>query len=203
MKTILCSAALGLALAGCSTTTTTPDTTSSRARTAEQSRTTGAARAGALTDAQILDVVTVLNRGEILAADAVEGKLVSTQAKDFARMMKGMHEEGMDKARGVMTATGLRNEEAPMSSKLRNDVQTVVGKLQGASGGDVDRMYLQSQIDMHQDALRVIDDQLLPNAKNEQVITLLRDMRPTVAQHLDRARELLRTVGSNEMSSGR
>jgi putative membrane protein len=207
-KMLLCSTVAALALAGCNTdtTSTTSPSPTTRARTAEQTSGGSAAtpaRAGTLTDAQVLDVATVVNRGEVLAADAVEGKLTSQEAKDFQKMMKGEHEAAMNDVRDLMTRIGIRNEEAPMSAKLRNDAQQVVQKLQGASGPDVDRVYLQSQIDMHQDALRIIDDQLLPQAKNAEVVALLRKMRPKVAAHLDRARELHRAVGKADMSTGR
>lgn len=194
------------ALALCLAAACTTDATSTRARTAEQTP-PGApapARAGALSDAQILDVLTVLNRGEIEAGKIAQDKAQRGEVKELADMMVGDHSQAMDRTRDLMTAAGLQNQESPISRKLRGDVETVASRLQGAATPDFDREYVESQVRMHQDALRLIDDELLPNAKNGAIVSFLKELRPKIAAHLDHARSVQRGLGgSGDMSTGR
>jgi putative membrane protein len=193
--------ALGLLAIACTT-----DASSTRARTAEKTVPGAPAptRAGALNDAQILDVLTVVNRGEIEAGKIAKDKAQRQEVKDFADMMIGEHGAAMDKTRDLMTAANLQNQESALSRKLRGDVQTVAQRLQSAATPDFDREYLDAQIRMHQDALRLIDDDLLPAAQNGAIVSFLKELRPKVAMHLDHARDAQRKIGgSGDMSTGR
>jgi putative membrane protein len=63
-------------------------------------------------------------------------------------------------------------------------------KLQKLNGRAFDKAYIDSQIALHKDVLRTIDDQLLPNAKSAQLKTMIQDQRPKIEAHLRRAEEL-------------
>lgn len=63
-------------------------------------------------------------------------------------------------------------------------------RLKGKKGTDFEKAYLDEQVTMHQTVLDTIDTQLAPNAKAEELKTLLTKTRTTVASHLDHAKQL-------------
>ena len=53
-----------------------------------------------------------------------------------------------------------------------------------------------SQVTAHKDVLDVIDNQLLPSAKNVEVKTMLGETRRQVAAHLTRAEDVAKKLGA-------
>jgi putative membrane protein len=80
------------------------------------------------------------------------------------------------------------------SSALRDQMETAAKssdtRLKGKKGADFEKAYIDEQITMHQTVLDTIDTQLVPNAKAEELKTLLTKTRSTVAAHLDHAQKL-------------
>ena len=65
----------------------------------------------------------------------------------------------------------------------------MVAKLNQASTADKD--YMTSQVDVHRKVLATIDKELLPNAKNAELKTMLTQTRTAVAKHLQAAEQIV------------
>src|SRR5438105_15631842 len=57
------------------------------------------------------------------------------------------------------------------------------------SGAAFDKAYLDNEIAYHQAVLDMLDQQLIPGAKNAELKDLLTSVRPAFAAHLDHAKE--------------
>jgi putative membrane protein len=55
--------------------------------------------------------------------------------------------------------------------------------------------YMSHEVDFHQQALDLWDETLIPNAKDEELKNLLGSMRPTLVEHLERARLIKTSLG--------
>lgn len=140
----------------------------------------------ALSDAQIARITNDANATEI-----DQGKLARSRAKDarvkaFAERMVKHHTEAKDKQAKLKLDTA----ESAFSTKLEKEVGTTSAALQADTGASFDQQYIQAQIKEHQQVLDAIDQQLLPNAKNDELKAYLKEIRPTVASHLKDARDL-------------
>ena len=63
-------------------------------------------------------------------------------------------------------------------------------KLDKEDASDFDEEYIEAQVDMHEKALKKLDERLLPNVQNAELGGLLQTMRTQVAEHLEKARAL-------------
>ena len=78
------------------------------------------------------------------------------------------------------------------AAMLRDQSSRIISTLNN-SGSSADRVYIQSQVDVHQGLLTMLDSQLIPSAHND-LLNMLQKQRSTVAAHLDRARQILATM---------
>src|SRR5205814_6819159 len=89
---------------------------------------------------------------------------------------------GMERKTSVTTTTTTRRDSMGMASAAP------------AQATDFDRRYADFQVDFHQKALDALDNRLIPWASPEQR-AVLEQARPTVAAHLEAARNLQRSLG--------
>ena len=143
-----------------------------------------------LDDKKILNIVHSANVGEIDAGKLAGSRARDERVKKFAAMMVEHHTDADKK--GDDTAKQLKVEltPSPASQELDKSNATDAAKLKAAPAGDFDRAYIDAQVQGHTKVLSMIDSQLIPNAKAPAVQKLLRDVRPTVASHLDQAKSL-------------
>lgn len=76
------------------------------------------------------------------------------------------------------------------SNALQNDSNMVVSKLNQSTTA-VDKAYMKSQVMVHEKVLRTIDNQLIPNAKNPELQSMLVQTRSAVAMHLQMAKQMM------------
>jgi putative membrane protein len=145
-----------------------------------------------LTDQQIAEITDSVNSAEIEQARLAMSKSKNDEVQSFAGMMVEHHGDAKKK----QDKLDLSKASSPLSLKLAAETQQTLDQLKQKSGAEFDRAYLQAQIDGHQKVLRTIDDQLLPNAQSAELKAYLREIRPTVAQHLERAQAAQQKLAS-------
>jgi putative membrane protein len=143
-----------------------------------------------LDDKKILYVTHVANSGEVDLGKLAERRARDPRVREFAAMMVAHHADADKK--GIETAQRLKlgSETSPVSYQLTKDENKNLKKLRSTSAADFDAAYLDSQVKVHKKVLSLIDKQLMPNASDPSVQELLRDIRPTVANHLEQAKAL-------------
>jgi putative membrane protein len=142
-----------------------------------------------LSDDQILQVVHTANQGEIAQAKLAKGKAQDARVKKLAAMMIKDHSDADHKAMALAKTLNGPTPSAT-SASLESDAQNNTTTLESESGADFDKGYVDTQIKEHQAVLDLIDQQLLPNAKDAHVKTFVTGVRAKVAMHLHHAQEL-------------
>jgi putative membrane protein len=143
-----------------------------------------------MTSPDVGGVMTAANQGEIEQAQAALPRLGTTAARDFANMMIAEHTKALSEARSTLASSNIVPDE--MSSRaaaLRTDSDRIVTMLNNA-GTNADRVYMQSQVDVHQKLLNMIDNDLVP-VSHGTLLAILYKQRASVAMHLDHARQIL------------
>jgi putative membrane protein len=143
-----------------------------------------------LTEAQALGIARALNQGEVDHARAVVDRLTSADAKGFAEMMIQDHGAALQAIEQTARSTGITPADSDQSRDLAKDVQDKIDDLRKEQGPDLDKKFLDQQKELHEDALKTIDDDLVPAARNDAVRQLFVQNRATVAGHLDRLHQL-------------
>jgi predicted outer membrane protein len=92
-------------------------------------------------------------------------------------------------------ATSAGGSAEPMLSQLKQQADSMRTVLQGLSGAEFDRAYIDHQAMAHQKVLDMINQQMMPGATDPQVKQALEGARPVVEGHLQRAKDLQTKVG--------
>jgi putative membrane protein len=145
--------------------------------------------AGAMEAPDIAAIVTVANMGEVEQAQAAMPRLSTQAARDFAGMMIADHTAALNEGRAMFAAENIIPRQSnPGARALREQSDRIVTSLN--RNATADRHYMQSQVEVHQQLLTMLDTQLIPAARGD-LLALLQKQRASVAAHLDHARQIV------------
>jgi putative membrane protein len=152
------------------------------------------AAAAAPNDAQIAHIVVTVNSIDSAAGVMAKQKGSAKSVKDFAQTMINDHSAVNKQAVALATKLKVTPEDNDVSRSLKSAGDASTSNLQGKSGGDFDKAYIDNEVTYHQNALDAIDKTLIPNAQNAELKSLLEKTRPAVAAHLARAKDIQTTL---------
>ena len=144
-----------------------------------------------LTDAQIVAITSAANQGEVAQATAALQKLTNPEAKKFAEMMVEMHTAAQERGDALAREKGLTPKTNQFSTQLTEDSDAIIERINGANRDEVDRVYMETQVEVHDKVLKTIDEKLIPSATDPALQQELQTARGEVSMHLDRAREVV------------
>jgi putative membrane protein len=150
----------------------------------------GASAPNDLGDPQIAEVATNINQGEIEQARYVVAHAKNPQVLQFARHMQTAHTELGQRMTSLLQTQGIALASSQLSNELKNNAQETLTTMESMSGRDLERDYIDAQVREHQAALDVLDNKLIPNAKDAQLKSFLEDVRSKVASHLAQAQNI-------------
>lgn len=145
---------------------------------------------GTVTDAQIAKIALGANSADSAAGELAKTRGTDANVKAFAQRMITDHTAANQEATQLATSANLTPEDSDMSRDMQKDADDNLQKLQGLSGKDFDKAYIDHEVDMHQHVLDDLDKNLIPNAQNAQLKQLLEKIRPTIDSHLQQARQI-------------
>lgn len=155
----------------------------------------GAPAAGAPDDAQIAHIAVTANAIDSAAGELAKQKGSAKAVKDFAQRMVTDHGAVNRQAVALATRLNVTPEDNDVSRGLNAAADSSNANLRGLSGAAFDRAYVDHEVAYHQAVLDVLDRTLIPNARNAELKTLLEQVRPAIASHLDQAKQLQSTLG--------
>jgi putative membrane protein len=141
-------------------------------------------------DAQIAAVTNAVSTGEVQQAQLAQSKATRTDVKQFAQMMVNDHRMEMQKQTQLLQRLQIAPQSNPVAMQVSTESQDNLDALRDAKGKEFDKQYMQDQVKAHQKALDLLDNQLIPNAKNPDLKANLQQMRPKIAEHLRKAQSI-------------
>lgn len=148
---------------------------------------------GDLSDGEVLEVAISLNNGEVQMAVIAANVSSTSDIDTFATTMATEHSAAATAAMTLGTNEGITPEDSAANAAVKADATKQVLRLSDAansSDADFDAIYADTQVIAHEDALHVIDEELVPSAENTALKTYLSTLRDTVTTHLTDARAL-------------
>jgi len=142
-------------------------------------------------DSQILGVTDADSGGQVEQANVALTRAKAEPVKTLAQKISKDHSDTRQKGMEVAKQLGISVTPSETSAEVQKNSAEKVMKLEKADAADFDRTYLKSQIDEHEDTLKLINKQLLPKASAPQVKALLTRMRDSVQQNLSMAHSTL------------
>jgi putative membrane protein len=143
-----------------------------------------------LNDAQIAHVAVTANAIDSAAGRMAVQKGAAKSVKDFGQTMIDDHTGVNKQAVALATKLSVTPEDNDVSRSLKSAADAATANLQGKSGADFDRAYIDNEVSYHQGVLDALDQTLIPGAQNAELKGLLEKVRPAIAAHLARAKSI-------------
>ncbi|HEY0305033.1 MAG TPA: DUF4142 domain-containing protein [Longimicrobiales bacterium] len=138
-------------------------------------------------EAEAAQILRAINASEIDVARVARERSQNDDILRYASVMMADH-RGMTELLDAMIAP-ISDSANAESRTLRAASTALVDSLWKLEGG-FNNTYIQQQIAAHEQALLVLDTALIPSARNPRLKKLLRDLRPAVVAHLQRAQQI-------------
>ena len=105
-------------------------------------------------------------------------------------MMVTDHGAVNKQAVGLATKLGVTPEDNDVSRQLKSGGDANTTKLQGLTGKEFDKAYIDNEVAYHQSVADALTTKLIPGAQNAELKALLEKSLPAFAAHLARAKEI-------------
>ncbi|HKO47773.1 MAG TPA: DUF4142 domain-containing protein [Polyangiaceae bacterium] len=143
-----------------------------------------------LTEGQMAKLTELVNTAEIEQAKLAQRRAKAPGVKQFADKMIKHHGQAQQEQAKIVQRLKLTPADSASSAKVKTDGEAQLTRLKNIDAASFDAAYITSQVDAHQQALDLLDTQLIPNAKTPDVVNALQMARAMVEQHLREARGL-------------
>ena len=149
-----------------------------------------------ITDADIAQILTTANQGEIDQSNAALSKASSADVRAFAQMMVNDHTTALNSLTSLLSSRNITASTSnDVASTLQSGSRQTISNLNTYNGADFDRQYINAMVDAHQWLLAQLDNSIIPSIRDRRLRDLVQTQRGTVAMHLDRARQIQGTLG--------
>lgn len=147
-----------------------------------------------LDDAAILAVLITANANEVEAAMFAAEFARDPAVKRFAEQLRIDHGGAVKSAFATARRLNVTPAENATTESLKEESAEGLAELAQLGGPELDRAFVQAMIDEHQKTLALIDDDLIPAARDPGLRQELQAQRRTVARHLEQAEQLIRQL---------
>lgn len=143
-----------------------------------------------LTDAQIIAVVLALNAAEVDQGKLAVGRTKHEAVKELAQTMIARHGQAVKELNELSTRLQIAPADGDLVTRVRVHATEMLTKLDEEEAADFDEEYVEAQVEMHEKALKKLDERLLPSVRNAELKTQLEKMRARAAEHREMGRAL-------------
>jgi putative membrane protein len=150
--------------------------------------------AGTLTDANIAAIVVGANKIDISAGELAIERSNNPEVKAFAQRMITDHNAVLSSAVKLVTRLGVTPVNNDLVATLSKQSAEHEAKLRTLSGKAFDKAYIDHEVAYHEAVNSVIEDQLIPGAKNQELKDTLISVVPAFKAHLKHCQMIQRTI---------
>jgi putative membrane protein len=144
-----------------------------------------------LSDGEILKVLDTANLGEIEQGEIATDRAQAEEVRDYAETMIVDHSAAREKGDMLAKSNDITLEANPIAQRLQAKSDAIVARLTSADSGEFDAIYMQSQVEVHEAVLELLDTTLIPDADTPEVEAFVTQIRAAVAEHLEMAEDVL------------
>ena len=146
------------------------------------------------TDAEIAHIVVTANAIDVAAGELAKSKASNEEVRKFGEKMIADHNGVNQQAGALAQKLNLTPADNATSQSLKTSADATKQRLEGLSGAEFDRAYIENEVAFHQAVLDAIDNTLVPNAQNAELKSLIEQVRPAFDGHLKMAQNIQQTL---------
>lgn len=148
------------------------------------------AQAAKLDDPTIIAIFDAANTWDIETGQLAAKKGSDKTVKDFGSMLVRDHTNVRQQGRDLAAKLKV-TPTPPKDFALAKVHADAMKKLQGLSGKEFDKAFLQNEVDFHQAVIDAVTTSLLPALQNAEAKDLVTKVAPAFAAHRDAAKNLI------------
>jgi putative membrane protein len=142
---------------------------------------------GTLSNANIISVLDTIHVSEIEAAQLAKDKASSPEVRSFAASLVTEHTERMQNNLQFAHRMRVNPEKPQLASALESTHRKTMEELRKQSGQDFDRAYIDDQVAMHAQAVKLVED-TATSVDDTRLKQHLIKTRPDLITHLSAAK---------------
>jgi len=146
-------------------------------------------------DLQALSRMAQADMAEIATGKLAAQKASSDEVRKFGQHMVDEHTKMLDEGKQVAQSRGVKPPAGPDKKH-----QSAMKKLQGLSGAEFDRRYMDQMVKDHQEVLKLAQKEA-KDGKDPEVKAHAEKGAPHIQQHLDEAKKIQASLKKSETSS--
>jgi putative membrane protein len=146
--------------------------------------------APALDDATIVAIFDAANTADVETGELAAKKGSTKTIRDFGAMLARDHKAVRQQGRDLAKKLGV-TPTPPKDDNSAKDHAAVMKKLNGLSGAEFDKAFLQSEVAYHDAVIAAVQSTLLPAIQNAELKELVVKVAPAFVAHRDGAKNLL------------
>lgn len=143
-----------------------------------------------LRDSQVVQVTRSVDEAEIEQATLARNKARDPRVQTFAEHMIEQHTRSKQDSAELAKKARIEPEDSRTAAVLQGKAGQTLQLLRTVDASQFDATYMNSQVQQHDDVLKILDEQLIPSTDNTDLKAALRDTRALVVRHLTEAKEL-------------
>lgn len=150
----------------------------------------------AVTPAAILSQLYEANTTEIQVSRLAAKKATSPAVKRVAAKLAADHAKNLEEERALAQKLNISLTPATGAEASAADSSALPSDLQGKTGPDFDRAFVELEIKGHEDNIQKIQTQLLPAASNAEVKAYIQKTLTAIQGHLASLKQVQQQLGS-------
>jgi len=135
-------------------------------------------------DRKFFQEMAQANMAEVQTGKLAQQKASSEEVKKFAEHMVQDHGKLLQEQQSMAKAKGVSLPKEP-----KKEHQSALKKLQGASGSEFDRMYMEQMVKDHEKTLKTLQE-AATSAKDPELKQAAEKAAPSVQKHLEMAKDI-------------
>lgn len=143
-----------------------------------------------MTQGEIIATGMAIDEGELALVEIVRGEIDNAQVQDLVNTIERDHQRSLQEYQTMASRMQVQPEKGELARELDQQVEDAKQRLRQAQGQELAREYVQITVDIHDQALRAIQDQLMTVTDDPQLRSRLQAQADIVRGHLNQAQQL-------------
>lgn len=144
----------------------------------------------AFSDGQIVRIMETVDARGIEQAEIVQQTSIDPDVTKFAAQMVRHHMQSKQKVEQIAEHTYITQQPSLLADELARQWETRVQMLKDADVDRIDILYIDGQVSEHTTMYGLLEAQLIPSAKSDQLLTYLADEREAAKDHMEDAKAI-------------
>jgi putative membrane protein len=141
-------------------------------------------------DAEIANSMLTVNTEEMNLAKIGKEKAENSFVKNYAERMFEEHSNNNLRVQKFADEENMRPTETQSSEQIKYVTEDRVEELKKLSGTEFDKAFMNEQVSIHTKVLDKIEQNLIPNAGDDQLKAMLEQNKLKIRGHLNEAKEI-------------